>query len=267
MTSMSKAGPRGLRALAAMLAVAASVLALPAHAGLFDDDEARKAILDLRERVARGEEQRQKLEKADQQINEQIGQLRNSILELNNAIEALRTELAKLRGTDEQLARDISELQRRQKDIAQGVDERMRKMEPLPVTLDGREFTAEPEEKKQFDEAMAMFRNSDFAGASNAFAAFGKRWPASGYTETARFWLGNAQYAKREYKDAITTLRAFVASVPDHPRAPEALLAVANCQLELKDRVAARKTLDDLIKAYPKSEAALAGKERLASIK
>ena len=28
-----------------------------------------------------------------------------------------------------------------------------------------------------------------------------------------------------------------------------------------------RKTLDELIKAYPKSEAAVAGKERLASLK
>jgi TolA-binding protein len=35
----------------------------------------------------------------------------------------------------------------------------------------------------------------------------------------------------------------------------------------MKDRAAARKTLDELIRAYPKSEAAAAGKERLASLK
>jgi TolA-binding protein len=48
---------------------------------------------------------------------------------------------------------------------------------------------------------------------------------------------------------------------------PEALLAVANCQSEMKDTRAARATLNDLLKRFPQSEAALAGKERLASLK
>jgi TolA-binding protein len=42
---------------------------------------------------------------------------------------------------------------------------------------------------------------------------------------------------------------------------------MANSQAEMKDTKSARKTLDDLVKAYPKSEAAQAGKERLASLK
>ena len=56
-------------------------------------------------------------------------------------------------------------------------------------------------------------------------------------------------------------------SAPDNPRAPEALLSIANCQVELKDSKAARRTIDELIKTYPKSEAAQAGRERLASLK
>jgi len=45
------------------------------------------------------------------------------------------------------------------------------------------------------------------------------------------------------------------------------MLAMANTQAELKDTKGARKTIDDLVKAYPRSEAAQAGKERLASLK
>ena len=41
----------------------------------------------------------------------------------------------------------------------------------------------------------------------------------------------------------------------------------ANCQVELKDTRAARKTLEDLIKAYPQSEAAVAAKDRLTRLK
>jgi len=45
------------------------------------------------------------------------------------------------------------------------------------------------------------------------------------------------------------------------------MLAMANCQIEMKDNRGARKTIDDLVKAYPASEAAAAGKERLGSLK
>lgn len=251
-----------------LVPLAAALIALPAVAGLFDDDEARKAILDLRERIARiDEQQRQQREQQQAALAEQTAQIKRSLLELNDSIEALRTEIAKLRGNDEQLARDIAEIQRRQKDVAQGIDERIRGIEPVKVTLDGREFTADPTEKRQYDEAINTLRGGDFAAAGNAFNTFIRRWPASGYADTARFWLGNAQYGKREYKESIATLRGFVGGAPDHPRAPEALLAIANNQLELKDSKSARATLDELLKKYPKSEAALAGKERLASLR
>jgi TolA-binding protein len=42
---------------------------------------------------------------------------------------------------------------------------------------------------------------------------------------------------------------------------------MANSQLELKDARSARRTLEDLIKLYPQSEAAAAGKDRLARLK
>ena len=45
------------------------------------------------------------------------------------------------------------------------------------------------------------------------------------------------------------------------------MLSVANCQVELKDTRGARKTLEDLIKAYPQSEAAATAKDRLARLK
>ena len=97
--------------------------------------------------------------------------------------------------------------------------------------------------------------------------AFLRRYPGSGYADSARFWLGNALYGKRDYKEAIVSFRAIVNNAPDHPRAPEALLAVANCQVETKDTKGARATIAELIKTYPKSEAAQAGRERLAALK
>jgi tol-pal system protein YbgF len=240
-----------------LLALVLLAGALPAHAALFEDDEARKAILELRTKL---DDQR----RAAEQTNEQ---LRRSLVDLNGQIEALRSEVARMRGENEQLARDVAELQRAQKDVAQGVDERMRKLEPQKVTLDGKEFLADPEEKRQYDEAVATLRGGDFAGASIAFGNFVKRHPSSGYADSARFWLGNALYGKRDYKEAIAAFRAFLAAAPTSLRAPEAMLALANTQIETKDTKGARVTLNELIKAYPSSEAAQAARERLVALK
>ena len=44
------------------------------------------------------------------------------------------------------------------------------------------------------------------------------------------------------------------------------MLNMASCQLGLQDIDAAKKTLSELVKKYPKSEAAKGAKERLAKL-
>lgn len=266
--------PVTMRSRPAAWALLLALAAPAAYAGLFDDDEARKAILDLRQRTEQSEARTKAQAESQAQLLEQIGQLKRSLLELNNQLELMRGELAQMRGQDEQLMRDMAELQRvqgdiqkAQRDVQQGVNDRISKLEPQKVTVDGREFLVDPEERRQYDEAMALLRKSDFSAASSAFAGFARRYPASGYTPSLLFWRGNAQYAMREYRDAITSFRSLVSTAPDHVRAPEALLAIANCQMELKENKSARRTIDELVKTYPKSEAAQAGKERLASLR
>ena len=251
-----------------IVAVLLTSWACMAHAGLFDDEEARRAVLDLRQRV---ESARQEAEKrvADETLRatEDSAQLRRSLLDMQNQIEALRADLAKIQGQNEQLTRDLTELQRQQKDMVQGVDDRLRKFEPLKVTVDGREFTVEQAEKRDFEAALGVFRKGDFPAAQVAFVDFLKHFPLSGYAPSAFFWLGNAQYATRDYKEAVQNFRTLLTQAPDHMRAPEAVLSIANCQVELKDTKAARKTLEELVKAYPQSEAAAAAKERLVRLK
>jgi len=135
------------------MAVVLCLVSVTAGAGLFDDDEARKAILDLRQRVElvrlsvetlrlSVETLRLDSDKGVNRADEDGALLRRSLLELQNQIETMRSEMAKLRGLNEQLSRDLADVQRRQIDMAQGVDDRMRQLEPVKVALDGREFKA-----------------------------------------------------------------------------------------------------------------------------
>jgi tol-pal system protein YbgF len=256
-----------MRKLLRVVLVVSCVMGSHAAHALFGDDEARRAILELRQRI---DTLRTDVDQQTDQSKSQgsdVTQLRRSMLELQSQLEAMRAEVARLVGQNEQLTRDIAELQRTQRDTVQGLDERLRKFEPGKVTVDGREFVAEPAERRDYDAALMFFRKGDFAGAQTAFADFIKRYSTSGYVPSAFYWLGNSQYATRDYKFAIQNFRNLLGQAPDHARAPEAVLTIANCQVELKDIPAARKTLEDLIKVYPQSEAAAAAKQRLQRLK
>lgn len=253
------------------VAACVALLAPAAHAGLFDDEEARKAILDLRARIQASDDGARKaasdLAASNAQLTAQVATLQRSLLDLNNQIEILRGEVAKLRGDGEQLRREMAALQQTQKDASQNLDDRLRKLEPQKVALDGREFVVAPEERQAYEGAIGAIRNGEFDAAAKGLGELLERWPASGYAASASFWLGNAQYGKRDYKAAVATFRAMVKAHPEHPKAPEALLALANSQAEMKDARGARRTIEELLKSYPGSEAAVAGKERLAALK
>ena len=238
-----------------------------AHAALFDDDEARRAILDLRKKFDIQVEEIKK-NSAD------IKQFQSNLIEQQNLFENLRNEIQRLRGEKEELTQELRKQQAAAQALSQGIDERLKntderlkKFEPVKVKLDNQEFLADPAEIRFYEAALATFRKGEFAVASEGFIDFNKRYPTSGYAVMSLFWLGNSQYANREYKDAIKNFNNLLAKDPDHARAPDAMLSVANCQLEMKDVKSARKTLDDLMKKYPQSESASAAKERLSKLK
>ncbi|MEN9550969.1 MAG: outer membrane protein assembly factor BamD, partial [Pseudomonadota bacterium] len=156
------------RSFQSSLVVLLAAFSVVANAALFEDADARRAILDLR----------QKLE-ATQQSNksqlEEISVLRKALLELQNQIDALKAEQSSLRGANEQVLRALSDVQLKQKDILQEldtllgkVDSRLSKLEPIKVVLDGLEFQADPAEKRDFEAALAVFRTADFAAAQNS---------------------------------------------------------------------------------------------------
>lgn len=261
----------GVKSTRIALVLVGSLLWGPAHA-LFSDDEARRAILDLRQRLEQSQNANKALiEKNVQQQNQayaqSVSQLRSALLDLQTQIDKLRADLAQSLGAQERLARDLTELQLRQKDTLSIVDDRLRRFEPIKVSIDGREALVDPAEKADFDRAMALFRQADFVAAQSGLAGFLSRYPTSAYLPSVLFWLGNAQYANKAYKEAMANFQRLLSEHPTHPRVPEAMLAVSNVQLELKDAKGARKTLEDLIKAHPASEAAGTARERLTRLR
>lgn len=241
--------------IAAALMAVLALAPLQARAGLFEDDEARRAILEIRDR----------LNNMQNEINAKADKSNN--FDLNNQNEQLRQEIAKLRGQVEELANQLANEQRRQKDFYVDLDNRLRKFEPQKTTIDGKEVMISQQEQRDYDAALAYFKAGDYRNAGASFYDFTRRYPASGLAPSAQYWLGNTYYAQRDYKNAISAQQVVVKNYPDSPKAADALLNIASCQIELKDRIAAKRTLETLVAQYPDAPAAQTAKDRLAALR
>ena len=249
-----------LRVSALAIALGASVCGPPVRASL-KTKRARKAILDLRKQLqAADEAAKARHEALNTQLQDQVGTLRRSPLDLNSQIEALRGEIAKLRGQNEQLARDLARdaappgrpgpdpgLAPQAAGAAEGQPSMATSSRPTPKSAAS---TKPPS---------AWYAEGEFADAVSALQSFQSASPPAAIPTRSASGSAVPSTASATTKDAIATFKAFIAGNPEHPRA-EALLALANCQIELKDNKTARRSLEDLIKAYPGTEAAKAAK-------
>ncbi|HEX8601232.1 MAG TPA: tol-pal system protein YbgF [Pseudoduganella sp.] len=237
------------------VALAVAAFSLHASAGVFDDDEARRAILDLRAKVeALSKDLATRMDtKAD----------KTSTLDMLAQHDQTMQEIARLRGQVEVLQNEIEVASKRQKDLYADMDKRLRALEPRQVEIDGKTASVDQTEQNTYDAAMQQFKEGDYEGAATALQGFVRRYPGSAYAANAQYWLGNAYYANRDCKAAIVAQQAVVKNYPDSPKAADAMLNIASCQTELKAVNNAKKTLNELIKTYPNTAAARTAKERL----
>ena len=240
-------------------------LSAPAQA-LFGDDEARKAILELRAKVA---EMENRLREKDAELATRIERLEaanRAQLEFANTVDAQRKEIATLRGQVETLTNEVATLQKRNRDLYADLDGRLKSFEPIATTVDGKPATVDRAEQAAYDAALAQFRAGDFRGAAAGLQAFLAKWPKSAHAPAASYWLGNSLYGLKDYRGAIAAQQAVVDRYPDSPRAPDALLNIAASQVELKDPARARAALQKILADYPYTEAAKVADERLKAL-
>jgi tol-pal system protein YbgF len=125
--------------------------------------------------------------------------------------------------------------------------------------------TIDSAEQNAYDAAFAQFKAGDYKAASAAFSSFTKRYPQSGFAPSAQYFLGSSYYALREYEKAIMAQMVVVKLHANTSRAPDAMLNIASCYIEMKDKANAKKMLKKLVAQYPQSEAAETAKTRLKS--
>jgi tol-pal system protein YbgF len=256
-----------------------------AHAGLFDDEEARKSIAATQARLDGLQKTLDARMTTLEQQSKQLG------FDLLRDLEGIKSDIAKIRGQIEVLTYELNEQQKRQRDLYVDLDSRLRKLEASPTasapppstdpnTPPTNIATAPPtasppppavppvtpvsaQEQRSYDAALDQFKRGDYNGAITSFQNYVKTYPRSLLASSAQYWIGNAQFARKDYKSAITSQRTLIQQWPDSPKVPDALLAIASAQSEQGDNASARRTLEELMAKFPQSEAAGTAKQRL----
>jgi len=248
----------------ALLLLLSLCFAIPAQAGLLEDDEARNQIQQLEKRVL-------KLEDA-------VKQQTQSMLDLQSQIEALNTEIRKLRGQNEETTHGLQDAEKRQKDFYVDLDTRLRHFESAeeaakeaaakpPVASVSADSNDPVSEDRAFEAAYGLFKAGSQANAVKAFQEFLKKYPDSVHAPNANYWLGKAQFALKDYKGALDTYQGILKDFPETPKTADVLYGIAVCQQGLKRHIAAHKTLKQLVAKYPASDAASKAKKLLAATK
>ncbi|MEO8676395.1 MAG: tol-pal system protein YbgF, partial [Casimicrobiaceae bacterium] len=254
----------GFRSALAAAAIAGLCFTLSARAALFDDEEARKRIDAANLRLTQVQKQ------LDDRIAALETQLKSQgLVELFSQVEQLKGDVAKLRGQIEVLTYEQEQQQKRQRDLYVDLDSRLRKLEsgPAPAATGGDvpppvaagvpppiPASAATNEQRAYDIALDQFKAGSYAAAVAGFSAFVKTFPKSSLAPSAQYWIGNAQYAQRDFRGAIATQRQLIAAYPDSLKVPDAMLNIATAQLDLGETAASKRTLEDLVAKFPKSD-------------
>lgn len=240
------------------LSLALLALALPARAGLFDDEVARTRIDELR--------------KEFDALTQRMETVSRNQLDFANQFETLRAEQARLSGQIEVLTNDLDNLQKRQKDFYVDLDTRLRKLEPQAAADTPTEGTAavaqapqsDPAtEGKDYEAALTLLKGAKYKDAVAAYQGFIKAHPSSSLLAGAHYWMAFAHHQLKEYPRAAELFAKVAATWPADPKAPDALLGQANSLEFAGQAAAAQKVLEQLVEKYPASSAAQSAKPRL----
>lgn len=224
----------------------------------------------------------QDLENKTAQMQRRLDTLINSGLDQETT--RLRDEVRALRGDIEQLRHDADAREKASKDQYQELDRRLQKFEggqglaggagTIPGSSPGtisavnpqQSTVASPEEETAYLATFDLLKNGKYDEAIRGFREMLDKWPQGRYADNAWYWMGEANFVKRDYGAALNSFKSLVEKFPSSAKLPDALLKVGLSSAELKRTGEARTALQRVIRDFPNSNAANLAKQKLEQL-
>lgn len=122
-------------------------------------------------------------------------------------------------------------------------------------------------EQEAYQAAFNLLRELEYDKAIDAFDQFLQNYPDGRYAHIARYWLGEANYARRNFKQAIVHYQSLIDRYPDSPKVAEAMLKIGYSHNQLQAYTAARDVLEKLVASHPGTTEASQARNLLQKIR
>lgn len=119
--------------------------------------------------------------------------------------------------------------------------------------------------ERMFAGALAQLRAGNDGQAALEFTEFVTQFPTHPQAAAAQNYIGEAFYRQRDFRQAATEFQKTVDNYTQATPVSEALLKIGLCQRVLGDAAAARAAWEQVIKQFPKTDAARQARTLLAS--
>ncbi len=236
-------------------------------------------------------------------LEARLSRLENqTLLDLMERMDRLQNEVQRMLGEMEEQAHSMDSLNKRQRDLYLDIDQRLRKIEqgnvaapamgafvPAPVPGSAASMppgsegsvassapaqTAVPgapsdvqQERLSYEKAFGLLKDGRYDQAVVALTAFVKSYPRGRFAGNAQYWLGEANYAQRYFKLALSDFEKVVKNYPASPKRADAMLKMGYTYQELDQIDKAQLSLSNVSKSYPNSTAANLAQKRLQELK
>jgi len=221
------------------------------------------------------------------------------MIELIKRVDRLQVEVQRLVGDMEVLTHELKGLQKRQRDVNSDLDNRLRNLEQslssqsmsqspggstsVPITpatgiVSGQGAGANSPQaadplsevdqnvaRSAYERAFNMLKQGRYDLAISLFDAFLETYPNASYADNAQYWVGEANYAKRNFKEALAEFKKVIDLYPNSPKRADALLKMGYTYGELGDKRSALQTLNTIVKLFPDTTAARLAQKRIQS--
>lgn len=206
----------------------------------------------------------------------------DSLMDMLTRLDAQQRELQTLRGDLEEMRHQLETLRERQRDLYLDTDRRLSRMEregaiaasdgsskpsvvaPAPSgntpskpsltkpMVEKPPVPVDPAaEREAYQKAFDVLRELRYEQAITAFQNFLKQYPNGRYAHIAQYWLGEANYARRDFKQAIEEYRRLTKDFPNSPKVAEAMLKIGYSYNEMNDPKSAADIFERLMERFP----------------
>jgi tol-pal system protein YbgF len=222
---------------------------------------------------------------SNQDLLNQVNQLRQQIQQLQSTVEQLQNENAQLKQTSQDQYLDLDgRLNRIEGGSAPilpaapatnapavapkpAVPAAAATERPPSVHGDPGSLAASGDERTAYNVAFDSLKAGKYDDSAQLFLSFLELYPNGVYTPNALYWLGESYYATRNFPLAEAQFRDLIARYPTHDKASGGLLKIGLSQYGEGRIEEAQATLEQVVNTYPGSDAARTAQDRLQAIR